>query len=31
VLERRVNAELLVFDDRGHWWPSERPVGAAQG
>jgi pimeloyl-ACP methyl ester carboxylesterase len=29
-LARRVNAELLVFDDCGHWWPSERPAEAAQ-
>jgi pimeloyl-ACP methyl ester carboxylesterase len=29
-LARRVNAELLVFDNCGHWWPSQRPVEAAQ-
>jgi pimeloyl-ACP methyl ester carboxylesterase len=23
-------AELLVFDNCGHWWPSQRPVEAAQ-
>lgn len=29
-LARRVNAELLIFDNCGHWWPSQRPVEAAQ-
>jgi len=29
-LARRVNAELLVFENCGHWWPSQRPVEVAQ-
>ena len=29
-LARRADAELLVFDDCGHWWPSQRPVEVAK-
>ncbi len=29
-LARRVNAELLVIDDCGHWWPAQRPAVVAR-
>jgi pimeloyl-ACP methyl ester carboxylesterase len=29
-LAQRVGAELLVFEQCGHWWPSQRPIEAAR-
>jgi pimeloyl-ACP methyl ester carboxylesterase len=28
-LARRIDAELLVFDECGHWWPWERAAESA--